>query len=261
MSDAIPPTDALGDAPDMTAAELALGLLDGDERAAALRRLLAERTFAVEVEAWRGHLAQLFDLWPEVTPPATALARLELSLDGPHPATAAVLSDGPRPNARSARLWQGVAGLSSLAAAALLLVLVTRPAARFPQPAPIVSPTPGPAREAAMPAGMLVAAIMPTDKSGPVNAVYDPHSGGMRLTAMPLADGRHSAELWVIAGDGVPHSLGLMHDGGTAMAVGRDNRARLAAGALLAVSLEPIGGSPTGKPTGPVVAKGALALV
>ena len=45
----------------MTAAELALGLLDGDERAAALRRVLADPAFAREVEDWRNRMAGLFD--------------------------------------------------------------------------------------------------------------------------------------------------------------------------------------------------------
>ena len=46
--------------PDMTAAELALGVLDGEERAAALRRVLADPVFAREVERWRRYLAALF---------------------------------------------------------------------------------------------------------------------------------------------------------------------------------------------------------
>ena len=66
----------------------------------------------------------------------------------------------------------------------------------------------------------------------------------------------------MIAGDGVPHSLGLLRiSGSSSLAVNPGNRARLAPGATLAVSLEPIGGSPTGLPTGPVVAKGALSRV
>jgi len=83
----------------------------------------------------------------------------------------------------------------------------------------------------------------------------------MRVTAQAMADATRSAELWVIAGDGVPHSLGLLPAGGGRMPVSSANRARLAAGATLAVSLEPIGGSPTGLPTGPVVATGALSKV
>ena len=49
------PTD-----PDVAAAELALGLLEGDDLAAALRRQLAEPAFAREVEQWRDHFATLF---------------------------------------------------------------------------------------------------------------------------------------------------------------------------------------------------------
>src|ERR1700692_3655656 len=37
--------------------------------------------------------------------------------------------------------------------------------------------------------------------------------------------------------------------------------ARLGPTAALAVSVEPVGGSPTGQPTGPVIAKGAISTV
>jgi anti-sigma-K factor RskA len=47
---------------------------------------------------------------------------------------------------------------------------------------------------------------------------------------------------------------------GASVHVGVDEQtqARLEKGAVLAVSLEPSGGSPTGQPTGPVVAAGDL---
>ncbi|TIW60287.1 MAG: anti-sigma factor, partial [Mesorhizobium sp.] len=44
----------------------------------------------------------------------------------------------------------------------------------------------------------------------------------------------------------------------THMAVTPAVEQKLAQGAVLAVSVEPIGGSPTGQPTGPVVAAGDL---
>jgi anti-sigma-K factor RskA len=40
--------------------------------------------------------------------------------------------------------------------------------------------------------------------------------------------------------------------------VPRDLVARITADATLAVSMEPPGGSPTGQPTGPVIARGTL---
>ncbi|MDB5704867.1 MAG: hypothetical protein JWN66_1983 [Sphingomonas bacterium] len=251
MSDDLAPDDA----PDMAAAELALGLLEGEERAHALRRVLAEHGFAQEVERWRGYLAQLFDLWPSVAAPAGVLGRVERSIDGPP----AVPVPVPVP-ARRSLFWPVAASLSSVAAAALLVFIVVRPidyAPVQPHPQPHPSAT---AVVAATP--MLVASIDPVEAGAPVTAVYDPRSGGLRLTAASLADANRSAELWVIAGDGVPHSLGLLHTaGGSSFAVGADNRARLAAGTILAISLEPVGGSPTGLPTGPVVAKGALSQV
>lgn len=234
------------DTPDVEAAELALGILDGEERAVALRRVLAEPGFAQQVERWRHYLAPLFDLWPAMTAPAGVLERVEWTIDGP-----AAMDVPTPPNRRF--FWPAAAGISSVAAAALLLFIVLRPIDYTPRPAPT---------QAAVPATMLVASIAPVEKGAPVTAVYDPASGALRLTAAALADARRSAELWVIGGDGVPHSLGLLRpSGASSLAVDQANRARLAAGATLAVSLEPVGGSPTGLPTGPVVATGALSPV
>lgn len=244
MSDDIP----AGVEPDTTAAELALGLLEGDERAAALRRVLAETGFARDVEWWRGRLAPLFDIWPEVTPPAGVLARVEQSIGGPVEPMAA----------RRTRFWPALAAAMTTLAAVLLAVIVLRPAP--PAPGPIVvaqAPTPP-----AMPATMLVAAIDPVARGAPVGAVYDPASGGLRLSAAALADANRSAELWIIGKDATPHSLGLLRTAGSStFTVAPANRVQLAEGGLLAVTLEALGGSPTGAPQGPIVAKGVLSRV
>ena len=222
--------------PDVTAAELALGVLDGPERAVALRRVLAEPTFAAEVDAWRTHFAALLDRFPAAEPGPDMFNRIERSLHG-----------AP---ARPRRLfWPSLAMLSTAAAAVLAVALVERPPA--PAPPPVVL----------APAPLLAAAITPTGKGEPVSAVYDARAGTVRISAATLVDARHAAELWVIGGDGVPHSLGLLRAGAaTALPVSPGDRARLAATAVLAVSVEPVGGSPSGLPTGPVVAKGVLSL-
>lgn len=260
MSDLPPPEgvgpDGLDDAPDMTAAELALGVLDGEERAVALRRVLAEPDFARDVERWRGHLAPWFDQWPAMPAP-DILARVERSIDRAAPAASPVASPvaslvAPQRTRRS--VWPGVAALSSIAAAGLLVILVTRPL-------PPVAPRPS-ASVAAPLAPTLVASITPADKGAPVTAVYDANGGTIRLTEAGLSVADRSAELWLIPADGTPHSLGLLRThGGTALTLRPDNRQRLAAGAVLAVTLEPLGGSPTGLPTGPIVAKGILSRV
>ncbi len=59
-------------------------------------------------------------------------------------------------------------------------------------------------------------------------------------------------ELWLIPENGAPQSLGTFETTTTL----RD--LKVEAGTTLAVSLEPLGGSPTGAPTGPVVAVGVL---
>lgn len=254
MSD-LPPPEGVGpegfdDAPDMTAAEFALGVLDGEERAAAIRRVLADPDFAREVERWRGHLAPWFNQWPAIAAP-DILARIERSLDQAPAAPVASLVTRPRP--RSA-IWPGVAALSSIAAAALLIVLVTRPLppVSLPQPTTPVAPL----------APTLVASITPEGKGSPVTAVYDSNAGTIRLTEASLTGADHSAELWVIPADGTPHSLGVLRmQGATALTLRPENRQRIAAGAVLAVTVEPVGGSPSGLPTGPVVAKGVLSPV
>jgi anti-sigma-K factor RskA len=70
-----------------------------------------------------------------------------------------------------------------------------------------------------------------------------------------LIDGDRAFELWAIAG-GPPRPLGLLRPAG-------GERLVLAAGTVprdgvLAVSLEPAGGSPTGLPTGPVLYQGKI---
>ena len=216
MSELIP-SDS-GDTPDMLAGEFALGLLDGEERASAIRRVLADPGFAREVEAWRVRLAHLFDLWPEMTAPEI-LARIERSIDGAGAMTVATL-----PPRRPSKLWPGVAALSSIAAAGLLVILVTRP---VPLP-----PTPAPSAPVAAPLPSLVASITPSAKGAPVTAVYDAGSGALRLTQADLADAKRSAELWVIPAGGVPHSLGLLQaHGGTALRLSAADRARIVAGA------------------------------
>lgn len=246
----IPPEDT----PDMMAAELALDLLEGDARAAAVRRMLAEPGFARDVDRWRAHFATLFAAVPEVAPPADGLARLERALADPAPTPVIAANEAA---VRAVRLWQGISAVALAIAASLLLVITLRPGA--PPPGPV---TTTPQVAVNRPAAVLIAQIAPVKEGGTIGAVFDPATGTLRVAPAIVSDAQHSAELWVIGGDGTPHSLGLLSREHTiSVALKPDNRARIAAGATLAISIEPIGGAPGGKPTGPVVATGALALV
>ena len=224
---------------DIAAAELALGLLEGEERGAALRRVLAEPGFAAQVEWWRLRLAGLFDLWPERAAPPHLAARIEASLDGT-----------PAPAQTSRFAWPALAAVTSAIAASLLLFVMVRPEPTVPVPQPI---------PVARPTSVLVAML--GDAKSPVAAVYDPANGALRVAAGPGVPEARVAQLWVIGGDGVPHSLGLLSGRPTSLAPKGVDRGRIAPGATLAISVEPLGGSPTGLPTGPVVATGVVARV
>ncbi|MDQ0838749.1 anti-sigma factor [Sphingomonas faeni] len=235
----VDPTTDTGVPEDVAAAELALGLLEGEERGAALRRVLAEPGFAAQVEWWRSRLAALFDLWPERGAPPHLAARIEASLDG---------AQTPAKATRFA--WPALAAITSAIAASLLLFVMVRPEPTVPvsQPIPVARPT-----------SVLVAML--GDAKSPVAAVYDPANGMLRVAAGPGVPNARVAELWVIGGDGVPHSLGLLSGRPTKLVPKGVDRGRIAPGATLAISVEPLGGSPTGLPTGPVVATGVVARV
>jgi anti-sigma-K factor RskA len=65
--------------------------------------------------------------------------------------------------------------------------------------------------------------------------------------------------LWLIPAGDKPHSLGLIEPGRPVhLDVPRELAGRLTVDAALAVTMEPPGGSPTGEPTGPIVASGKL---
>ena len=218
--------------PDVAAAELALGLLEGDERAAALRRMLADPAFARDVERWRGHFGALFAAVPAVAPAPDLGERVIARLDGPARA---------RPG-----YWKPFALVSSLAAASLLALLVVRPDPTLPPPVTVAAPAP------------MVAAFMVEGIEAPIVATYD--SGRKTLSMpgpMPVPAGR-SAQLWAIVGDQSPRPLGLFHQAGDRVEADAGMMPAMAAGTKFAISFEPVGGSPTGLPTGPVVASATL---
>ena len=223
--------------PEVQAAELALGVLDGEERAAALRRQLAEPAFAREVERWRGHFAALFVGIRAVEPSSAVEQKILARIDG-------------RP-AAAAGWWRPAAIASSMAAAALLGVVVLRPE-------PVLQP---PIVAAAPKSAPLVAAFSLPGRDAPVVAVYDAKAGRVTMPGpMEIPSGR-DAQLWAIVGTGSPQPLGLFHRAGASIVADARTAEPFAEGTTFAISIEPVGGSPTGAPTGPVVASGTIAAV
>ena len=238
-------TDAVTPDPEDLAAETALGVLDGEERAAAERRRLADPAFAAEVEAWSLRLARIAaDEAAERAAPEGLWPKIENKLSQ----AGSVVELRLR---KSLNLWRSVSGVAGAVAAGLALVLLLRPLEVAPTPGPVVATTPSPIQ---------AASLSTTAKAGTVAfvAVLDPERGELVLTPAAISGlpGK-SPELWVIPTGGKPISLGVAQFGKPVRLRVRDlvggNAAR-----TLAVTLEAQGGSPTGQPLGPIIASGQL---
>jgi anti-sigma-K factor RskA len=151
------------------------------------------------------------------------------------------------PRATGGTFWSSLVFWRAFAAAAIaaLAIYIAVPFLRPPVQAP---------------AARLVASLAAEGSDVRYLAVYDPVSGQVLLSHV---SGERVAgkdfELWVIQGKNAPVPMGVIPAGDTAhLAVSPETKAKIDTGAILAVSLEPTGGSPTGLPTGPVVAAGDL---
>jgi anti-sigma-K factor RskA len=223
-------------------AEFALGLLDGEDLRAARLLAASDPGFARDVARWNGRLAPLLDEVDPAPPPGAVWPRVERAL-GTAPGESNVVA-----LRRKVNVWRGMAGAMTALAASLALVVVDRSSA--PSPAPVSAPA-GQPMVAMIKAGGEVAAVANWDHSARTLMVAE-----VKMPAVPDRD----YQLWVIPADGKPRSVGVMPNmPHMRMALAQPMAAMLAEGATLAVSLEPLGGSPTDVPTGPVVASGALA--
>ena len=234
----------------VTAGELALGVLDGEERADALRRVIAEPAFAREVEWWRTQLAALFESWPEEAVPAGVETRVLASIDGRSDAAAKRAKGKNREGMW--RITAFAASIIAIVSVGALLVPQRRPVPTAPTVIQMTAPAALPA-----PSPLLAAIGTAEDIKEPVllAAVYDPATRSVRIVGTINIPEQRNAELWAINADGKPRPLGLLtNDSATRLTLGTP----IAAGETLAVSIEPVGGSKTGTPTGPVVATGPL---
>jgi anti-sigma-K factor RskA len=244
MTDDTPPDDISAD--ELLAMDVALGALGRAERRAAELRQRSDPAFRALVEAWSNRLAPLDTDTAPVPPPASVWQGIDAEIT-PTPRAA---TPAPAPRAgwwNSLAVWRSLA----FAGAAAAVIAIARIG-----PAP-VPPVAGP------PPQMLVAALAAADGTPLLSAAYDPARGAVVLTpATQRQDEGKSAELWVIEGKNPPRSLGVIDiKDPNAHVIGPDRLQGLQSGATLAISIEPFGGSPTGQPTGPVVATGTLRAV
>jgi anti-sigma-K factor RskA len=234
MTDRITPPDGPEDEDDrVLAAEYALGLLTDEERAAFEARLDADPALRAEVIAWDEHFASaILDDVDPVEPSPQVAKRLQTLLFKP----------------QKESFWQQIwpYGLGGVAAALVLWLTISTGV--ITPDGPVLQPD-------------LVAELAPTpDGDGlMIRASVDTSLGAVEVVraAGQPPEGR-VFELWLIAGDAAPVSLGLLDAGESTVIDLPQEVLALLPGALLAISDEPPGGSPTGAPTGAVRAAGPL---
>jgi anti-sigma-K factor RskA len=230
---------------DLRCAEYALGVLDATERATLEQDIARDPALQRSLDDWNQRLAPLALDVRAVEPPGRVWTRITRDL-GFFTTQAQVVK---RSAWDSLNLWRWLAAGASVAALVLLGVNLTR---IEQQPAQTT---------AQAPSGYMVATIARTDGVAHWTATVDVRNS--RMVVVPAVHATLAAdkatELWLIVPKEKPIPLGVFPAIQSAtMQLPPEIMARLNAQATLAVSIEPPGGSPTGQPTGPVIATGAM---
>lgn len=212
---------------ELLAAEYALGSLKGMARQRFERWMMESARVREEVWFWEEKLGHLGNHVNDTAPPASVWRGIEARL---WPTEAANDSAG-------GWLWPGWSLVATAAALILAVILVQQPQ---PQPDQRLS-------------GAIVQANV-TDPLWLVSGSDAERRLKLRPVAATAAQQGKDYELWIVPQDGQPVSLGVVPVGDTYQVILDDRtRALLASSRTLAISLEPVGGSPTGAPTGPIL--------
>ena len=228
----------------MTTAEYALGLLEGEALMEARARLATDSVFAAEVAWWEAKFAPLFDRIAPVEPPRDGWDRVQQRISSGSGASVHQLS-------RRVRIWRNVAAATSAAAVAASVALIVLPTTQVPSEGPPVTATAGP---------LLVASLASEEGPTSLSVTYVGAERSLVVAPGRIAQvERRDHELWVIPAGAAPISLGTIDAAGVQRRkIAPAIAAKITGGATIALSLEPAGGSPTGQPTGAVLAAGTL---
>jgi len=228
---------------DFAAAEFALGTLSAGERATLAARRQREPELDAAIRAWEQRLAPLAEAAPPIEPAGDHLVAIQARIRAaPSPAPGQASPDAALlALRRSVARWRIGAIAASILAAALAIGLAAREATR--------EAGPGICRDTAE--GRRLAG--------------DPGDGQSRHAGTHGSSGRRSGaarqslrELWIIdAKLGAPRSLGVIGETARATRLSGYDPA-VVESATYAVTVEPPGGSPDGKPSGPPVFTGKL---
>lgn len=251
---------------DIFAGEYVLGVLDAAQRREAQARIEQDPGFARLVADWEQRLVPLLDTRAAADVSPHVWPRIRTRLGWP-------AVDSSRQESRQ-NLWQNTGfwrAATGFAAAAALAAIAIGPLGLFRGADTTVDPGVGPGPIAIEPppkppvedpsAPKPVTTLAHDDGSPGWLASVDANSGTVLMVPVPSpadADGR-VPELWLIPPGESAKSLGIVSiDRSHTVKVPDTLRRALAKGAVLAITLEPVGGAPQGVATGPIVAKGDI---
>ncbi|MDL0432850.1 anti-sigma factor [Marinobacter sp. TBZ242] len=216
------------------AAEYVLGSLRGAARQRFERWMMESVRVRQEVWFWEEKLGYLGQQIQEEAPPASVWSGIEQRL---WPRRQAALSATAANDGAGRWLWPGWSLVATAAALVLAVILLQ-------QPVP-------------MDDERLSGAIVQAELTDPLWLVSESafeRRLKLRPVAATAAEKGKDYELWIVPEDGQPVSLGVMPVGDTyQVTLDAETRELLSSSRTLAISLEPVGGSPTGAPTGPIL--------
>jgi len=218
---------------DGLAAEYVLGTLDASERTAVAARRQREHDLDAAIGAWERRLAPLADAVAPLEPPRGLFARIEARLSDAGGAGQIVELQ------QRVKRWRNLAAAASAVAACLLVVMGVREMVRPQAPSSYV-------------------AVFQKDDVSPaflLSVDLQTRTLSIRMVAAERQPGK-SYQLWIATeqSGGVPQSLGLIEDrADITRTVLTSYDPAVVQTATFGVSLEPAGGSPTGRPTGPAL--------
>ena len=241
---------------DLLAAELVLGLLEGDDLAEALRLRLANRAFAKTVEKWEAHLAPLFDRVPEPQAPDHILRAIEARLDAQLGGNDQSDTEGEVVDhslADRLKRWRTAALIGGTIAASLALALLVRPS-------PVVVTDSPPEQQVVAP--QLIAQLTGEQEGLTVATRYDEVRGQLNVTIKGIEAGAGAPVLWVVPADGTPRALGVLPtDQDGSLQIDPNYSGYIDAGSVLAITIEDPEGAPYKAPTTPIIASGTLSKI
>ena len=239
------------DKSEQLAAELVLGLLEGEDLATALRLRLSDPDFRQAVDAWEKRLAPLLDVIPPQAAPdhvwQSINARLDIRSAEPDEENVSNISFRTRLNR-----WRAAALTAGAIAASLAFALLVRPA-------PVVVPE-SPVQQLA--SAQIIAQLSGEQPGLSVAARFDPDTGEMNVSTAGLDSGKGAPVLWVVPADGTPRALGILPTNGAgSINIDPTVRSFVEAGALLALTMEDPAGAPFEAPTTPILATATISKI